>query len=56
MDLQQSTTLVVPKVEKIRSLNLLGTPRATSACRGVPLLLLITVHLFFFCDKINISG
>jgi hypothetical protein len=32
------TTLVVPKVEKIRGLNLPGTPRATSACRGRPLL------------------
>ena len=32
------TTLVVPEVEKIRDLNLPGTPRATSACRGIPLL------------------
>jgi len=32
------TTLVVPKVKKIRSLNIPGTPRATSACRGTPLL------------------
>ena len=32
------TTLVVPKVEKIRGRNLPGTPRATSACRGIPLL------------------
>ena len=32
------TTLVVPKVEKIRGLNLPGTPRATSVCRGIPLL------------------
>ena len=32
------TTLVVPKVEKIRGPNLPGTPRATSACRGIPLL------------------
>ena len=31
-------TLVVPKVEKIRGLNLPGTPRATLACRGKPLL------------------
>jgi len=29
------TTLVVPKVENIRGLNLLGTPRATSACCGM---------------------
>jgi hypothetical protein len=27
----------VPKVEKILGLNLPGTPRATSACRGTPL-------------------
>ena len=32
------TTLVVPNVEMIRGLNLPGTPRATSACRGTPLL------------------
>ena len=32
------TTLVVPKVKKIRGLNLPGTRRATSACRGIPLL------------------
>ena len=36
------TTLVVPKVEKIRGLNLPGTPRATSACRGIPLLYFTT--------------
>ena len=34
------TTLVVLNVEIIRGLNLPGTPRATSACRGIPL---------FFC-------
>jgi hypothetical protein len=34
------TTLVVPNVEMIRGLNLPGTPRATSACRGTPLLYL----------------
>ena len=28
----------MPNVEKIRGLNLPGTPRATSACRGMPLL------------------
>jgi hypothetical protein len=32
------TTIVVPNVEMIRGLNLPGTPRATSACRGTPLL------------------
>jgi len=32
------TILVVPNVEMIRGLNLPGTPRATSACRGTPLL------------------
>ena len=31
-------TLVVPKVVMIRGLNLPGTPRATSACRGIPVL------------------
>jgi hypothetical protein len=31
------TTLVVPKVEKIRGLNLLGTPWATTTCCGLPL-------------------
>ena len=30
--------LVVPNVEMIRGLNLPGTTRATSACRGTPLL------------------
>ena len=30
------TTPVAPKVEKIRGLNLPGTPRATSACHGIP--------------------
>jgi hypothetical protein len=32
------TTLAVPNVEMIRGLNLPGTPTATSACRGTPLL------------------
>jgi len=36
------TTHVVPKVEKIRGLNLPGTPRATSVCRGIPLLYFFT--------------
>jgi hypothetical protein len=36
----QPTTLVVPKVEKVWGLNLPGTPRATSACRGITLLYL----------------
>ena len=40
----RTTTLVVPKVEKIQGLNLPGTPRATSACRGTPLLYFI--HIF----------
>ena len=35
------TTLVVPNVVMIRGLNLPGTPRATSACRGIPLLFYI---------------
>jgi len=33
----------VPKVEKIRGLNLPGTPRATSACRGTPLLYILFI-------------
>ena len=40
------TTIVVPKVEKIRDLNLPGTPRATSACRGIPLLYFTQVSYF----------
>jgi hypothetical protein len=36
---------VVPKVEKIRDLNLPGTPRATSACRGTPLLYFYIIKL-----------
>ena len=31
-------TLVVPNVEMIRGFKLPGTPRATSTCRGTPLL------------------
>ena len=34
----RTTTLLVPNVEKIRDLNLPGTPLATSACRGITLL------------------
>ena len=34
----RTTTLVVPKVETIRCLNLPGTPRANSASRGITLL------------------
>ena len=37
------TTLVVPKVEKIRGLYLPGTPRVTPACRGIPLLVFTLV-------------
>jgi hypothetical protein len=36
------TTLVVLKVEKLRGLSLPGTPRATSACRGITLLFFST--------------
>jgi len=32
------TTLVVPKVKIIRGLKLPGTPKATLACLGMPLL------------------
>ena len=38
------TTPVVPKVEKIRGLKLPGTPWVTSACCGIPLLLLLQIH------------
>jgi hypothetical protein len=49
------TTLVVPKVEKMLGLNLHGTPWATSACRGITLLLLYftllnNVHCSFWKD------
>jgi len=37
------TTLVVPNVKKIRSLNLHGTPWATSVCYGMTLLLPVQV-------------
>ena len=37
------TTLVMPNVEMIRGLNLPGTPRTTSACRGTPVNLLMMV-------------
>ena len=61
------TTIVVPKVEKIRGFNLPGTPRATSACRGIPLLLLLPLsntyinrcvwlHFIDICDPINTTG
>jgi len=42
------TTLVVPKVKIIRGLNLPGNPRATSACRGTPLL--------FICYDMTFKG
>ena len=38
----------MPKVEKIRGLNLSGTPRATSACRGIPL-------LYFKCSEYDVN-
>ena len=38
------TTLVVPKVEKIQGLNLPRTPRATLACRGIPLLFIFGLY------------
>ena len=47
------TTLVVPKVEKIRGRNLLGTPRTTSACRGTPLLLLYSI--FFYIIQMSLT-
>jgi hypothetical protein len=42
------TTLVVPNVEVIGGLNLPGTPRATSACRGTPLLFTFSDTYMFF--------
>ena len=39
------TTLVVPNVEMILGLNLPGTPRATSACRGTPLPYFIVISI-----------
>jgi hypothetical protein len=44
----RTTTLVVSKVEKIRGLNLPGTPWATSACRGIPLLYFYTSLVTYF--------
>jgi hypothetical protein len=49
-------TTLVPNVEMIRGLNLPWTPRATSACRGIPLLLLTfsTVKSVLVCgNKLN---
>jgi hypothetical protein len=47
----QPTTLVVPKVEKIRDLYLPGTPRVTSAWRGIPLLYFTSL---FVCSVLYI--
>ena len=47
------TTPVVPNVEMIRDINLPGTPRATSACRGTPLPLLLLLLLYYI---VNTSG
>jgi hypothetical protein len=46
----------VPEVEKIRGLNLPGTPWAASACRGIPflfyfLLLLLLLSNLLLSDK-----
>ena len=51
------TTLVVPNVEMICGLNLLGTPRATSACRGTPLpfISIITFFIFLVFCKSDVS-
>jgi hypothetical protein len=52
------TTLVVPNVEMIWGLNLPGTPRATSACRGTSLLYFTwSVHDVFstlFLDTLKV--
>jgi hypothetical protein len=45
----------VPKVEKIRGLNLPGTPRATSASRGYLLLLHINKMDQYFKDTLYIK-
>ena len=42
------TTFVVPERQEIPGLNLTGTPWATSACRGTPLLLHISVCNVFW--------
>jgi hypothetical protein len=47
----QSTALVVPKVKKIRGLNLPRTPWTTSACRGIPLLL----HYLHTINPLHVS-
>ena len=41
----------MPKVEKIWGLNLPGTPRATSACRGIPLLYMTPLCLCEFATQ-----
>ena len=42
------TILVVPNVEMILDLNLPGTPRATLACRGTPLLYFILPTILIY--------
>ena len=51
------TILVVPKVEKIRGFNLHGTLRATSTCRGIPLLYFMIMNVYWSSCKIpDIKG
>jgi hypothetical protein len=48
-------TLVVSNVEIIRELNLSGTPRATSTCRGMTFTLLLFSYLIFTQIKYTIN-
>ena len=55
------TTLVMPKVEMIRGLNLPGTPRANSACHGITLLNFLLQRYEIFpamllgCDPVSLG-
>jgi hypothetical protein len=46
--------LVVPKVEKIRGLNLHGTPRATSASRGIFYFTLLYFTLLYIVEFVGL--
>ena len=50
------TTLVVPKVEKTRGLNLLWTLRTTSGCRGITLLYYIYLYIYIYIFMYIILG
>jgi len=49
----RSTTLIVPKRQEIRGLNLPRTPWATSACRGRPLLYFTLISNAPYCWVVN---